>query len=140
MEILNDIKNLYNNFFDLKILLNYFLFLMIALFVLFIFLVRLDFKKDYDINKLFMKMSKRTNSNSIGGGEEYYFRYWVWQRNKRRYIVKVLASLTFDNMYFPKEKWRKKGRVQFPFRRECWINTSSLDKNTLQNFMGNYTS
>ena len=28
----------------------------------------------------------RTPEQDIGGGEEYYFRYWLWQRYKKKYL------------------------------------------------------
>lgn len=65
-------------------------------------------------------------ANTIGGGQEYYLRYWVWQRKKRIAIINLLSSMTRDRFYYPDKAWRKAGLVKFPGRRECWINASDL--------------
>lgn len=96
--------------------------------LIFICLVIHDYFQKYDDIKLFNSIKNRTGNSSIGGGEEFYFKYWVWQRNKRKHITLILAYLTYDNRYFPKEKWKKKGRVKVPFRRECWINEHKVDR------------
>ena len=96
--------------------------------LIFICLVIYDHFQKYDDKKLFNNIQGRTGTRSFGGGEEMYLRYWVWQRNKRKHIISILSYLTYDNRYFPKEKWKKQGRVNFPFRRECWINEHKVDR------------
>ncbi|WP_429953770.1 hypothetical protein [Enterococcus sp. AZ192] len=102
-------------------------FLAILLF-LFITLIIIDYFRNYDSEKLKMKITKRSGSKSIGGGQEYFLRYWVWQRKKRKKLCYILASMTFDHMYYPKEKWVRKGMVKFPLRREVWINVSDVKR------------
>lgn len=86
----------------------------------------IDHNTTYDNSKLFRKIKKRTGANTIGGGQEYYLRYWVWQRKKRIAIINLLSSMTRDRFYYPDKAWRKAGLVKFPGRRECWINASDL--------------
>lgn len=81
----------------------------------------IDQKRDYSHVNWGGKLKKRTSKNAIGGGQEYYIRYWVWQRKKRQHIIYYLVSHTKDGYYYPKQKWLKVGQVRLPFRRECWI-------------------
>lgn len=113
---------------DIFIILKLLIFLICLGMIIFICLVIYDYFKKYDDIKLFNSIQNRTRIKSVGGGEEIYLRYWVWQRNKRKHITSILAYLTYDNRYFPKEKWKKQGRVKFPFRRECWINEHKVDR------------
>ncbi|MCO6533770.1 hypothetical protein [Lactobacillus sp.] len=61
----------------------------------------IDHNTTYDNSKLFRKIKKRTGANTIGGGQEYYLRYWVWQRKKRIAIINLLSSMTRDRFYYP---------------------------------------
>ena len=78
-------------------------------------------KKDSYIVK---KYNYRTLDQEIGGGEEYYYRYWVWQRNKKKYLISVLRDdLGIIRVYSRKalqKKWNKKTLI--PFLREVYGN------------------
>lgn len=47
------------------------------------------YKKDFYSVK---KYNYRKLNHEIGGGEEYYFRYWIWQRNKKKYLISILRN------------------------------------------------
>lgn len=47
------------------------------------------------------------------------------EKEKRKYIIDIFDNITTDERWYPKEFRRKKGRVKFWFRRECWINNSN---------------
>lgn len=131
-ETLNKIKHIDVSNIDFKNILFLvgnllLLFFGLVMFIIFISVI-VDLLKKYDTKKFFKKKQKRTGKNTIGGGQEYYLRYWVWQRRKRKCLIRTLASLTFDNMYYPKNKWKKRGKVIFFGRREIWINSSDIDK------------
>ncbi|MGX7776386.1 hypothetical protein ACVV62_04695 [Streptococcus pluranimalium] len=68
--------------------------------------------------------SYRKLSQEIGGGEEYYFRYWVWQRNKKKYLVSILRNyLGIERVYSRKalqKRWNKPTLI--PFLREVYGN------------------
>lgn len=70
------------------------------------------------------KYNYRTPDQEIGGGEEYYYRYWVWQRNKKKYLISVLRDdLGIIRVYSRKalqKKWNKKTLI--PFLREVYGN------------------
>lgn len=78
-------------------------------------------KKDSYVVK---KYSYRKLSQEIGGAEEYYFRYWKWQVNKKKYLVSVLRNdLGIKRVYSRKalqKKWNKKTLI--PFLREVYGN------------------
>ena len=80
-----------------------------------------NYKKDAYIVK---KYNYRTLDQEIGGGEEYYYRYWVWQRNKKKYLISVLRDdLGIIRVYSRKalqKKWNKKTLI--PFLREVYGN------------------
>ena len=80
-----------------------------------------NYKKDSYIVK---KYNYRTLDQEIGGGEEYYYRYWVWQRNKKKYLISVLRDdLGIIRVYSRKalqKKWNKKTLI--PFLREVYGN------------------
>ncbi|RMC49207.1 hypothetical protein [Lactobacillus sp. ESL0225] len=130
MIITIDDKNIYRNIH----LLLYIILLVLIVFM-FIFLIGfiIDHNTNYDRNKLSIKIKKRTVANTIGGGQEYYLRYWIWQRKKRKAIIYLLSSMTRDKFCYPNKAWRKAGLVKFPGRRECWINASDLDPNCFNN-------
>ena len=79
-----------------------------------------NYKKDSYIVK---KYNYRTLDQEIGGGEEYYYRYWVWQRNKKKYLISVLRDdLGIIRVYSRKalqKKWNKKTLIPF-FKRSLW--------------------
>ncbi|PCH11410.1 hypothetical protein A9Y57_01713 [Streptococcus parauberis] len=70
------------------------------------------------------KYPYRKLSQEIGGAAEYYFRYWIWQRNKKKYLVSVLSNdLGIERIYSRKalkKKWNKKTSI--PFLREVYSN------------------
>lgn len=80
-----------------------------------------NYKKDSYIVK---KYNYRRLDQEIGGGEEYYYRYWVWQRNKKKYLISVLRDdLRIIRVYSRKalqKKWNKKTLI--PFLREVYGN------------------
>ena len=80
-----------------------------------------NYKKDSYIVK---KYNYRRLDQEIGGGEEYYYRYWVWQRNKKKYLISVLRDdLGIIRVYSRKalqNKWNKKTLI--PFLREVYGN------------------
>ncbi|WP_295592154.1 hypothetical protein [uncultured Streptococcus sp.] len=80
-----------------------------------------NYKKDSYIVK---KYNYRRLDQEIGGGEEYYYRYWVWQRNKKKYLISVLRDdLGIIRVYSRKalqKKWNKKTLI--PFLREVYGN------------------
>lgn len=80
-----------------------------------------NYKKDSYIVK---KYNYRRLDQEIGGGEEYYYRYWVWQRNKKKYLISVLRDdLGIIRIYSRKalqKKWNKKTLI--PFLREVYGN------------------
>ena len=80
-----------------------------------------NYKKDSYIVK---KYNYRALDQEIGGGEEYYYRYWVWQRNKKKYLISVLRDdLGIIRVYSRKalqKKWNKKTLI--PFLREVYGN------------------
>lgn len=89
--------------------------------LLFIFLISLNNLRDYDSEKIWNKRKARTSLKETGGGQEIYFRYWIWQRNKRKNIIKAIETNTENTPIYPKQKWIKKGRVKLPLRREIWF-------------------
>ncbi|MCV5953396.1 hypothetical protein [Lactococcus petauri] len=68
------------------------------------------------------KRPYRTLSKALGGGEEYYHKYWIWQPNKKKYLEGILEnSLGHSRTY--SRKAMKKGKYQktvIPFRREVY--------------------
>lgn len=97
-------------------LLKFFTILSIILILIFILLMMLNNIRTYDSEKIWNKRKYRTTSKEIGGGQEVYFRYWLWQRNKRKNIEKAIMTNANNPPIYP--NWRNKGRVKFPLRRE----------------------
>lgn len=96
----------------------------LVVFIVFIFIVGFlldNYKKDSYIVK---KYPYRKSNQEIGGAEEYYFRYWIWQRHKKRYLVSALRNdLGIERIYSRKalqKKWNKKSSI--PFLREVYGN------------------
>lgn len=91
-------------------------------FLIFIIGFLLDiYKKDsYVVEKRYFRKSAQI----IGGPEEYYYRYWIWQRNKKKYLESVLRNeLGVKRTYSRKalkKKWNKKTLI--PFLREVYGN------------------
>ncbi|HEM3495774.1 hypothetical protein NKE60_05180 [Streptococcus suis] len=79
------------------------------------------YKKDFYSVK---KYNYRKLNHEIGGGEEYYFRYWIWQRNKKKYLISILRNdLDIERVYSRKalqKRWNKKTLI--PFLREVYGN------------------
>lgn len=122
----------------LKITVNIIVSIIIVWFVVYlvIYLVGyvIDRTTDYDEMKILNKLQKRTEAKSVGGGEEYFLRYWVWQRKKREIIIHILRSIATDRGYYPKAVWRKTGRVKLWFRRECWINGNTYSEEKYEDY------
>lgn len=118
----NDIyKLLYNEYFWKNILINIFVVLALVVIVV-LLLIYFESKKNYDVDKIKSKLTHRTSKKEIGGGQEAFLRYWVWQRKKRLVIIRILVNEYDTNgFYYPKRKWLRAGRVKIPFRRECWV-------------------
>jgi len=94
----------------------------VILLVIIIFVIGLSIdhlKKDkYKANKFYY----RTLSNSVGGGEEYYYRYWAWQPNKKNFYVKTLLEKQEINRPYTRKAMQKKKYKKsiIPFRREVY--------------------
>lgn len=84
--------------------------------------VAIDYRKKdtYVTNKVYY----RTIDNQIGGGEEYYYRYWIWQHYKKRYLVQKLKNeLGISRVYSRRAlKKRKNKKVCNIFLREVYGN------------------
>lgn len=80
-----------------------------------------NYKKDsYVVKKCYYRKSGRI----IGGPEEYYYRYWIWQPNKKKYLMSVLRNeLGVKRIYIGKPM-NKKGnkKTLIPFLREVFGN------------------
>lgn len=125
-DIWDFLLELYNKY-NLDMYVKYFLYITAGFIILIFVMFILDYFRKYDCKKLFKKKGKRGAIISNGGAEEYYLKYWVWQRNKRKWNIKTLTYVTKDNMYFPKEKWKNKTPGKKFFKREIVINTVSID-------------
>ncbi|MGV2929426.1 hypothetical protein RW115_12565 [Macrococcus capreoli] len=77
--------------------------------------------RSYNPQKIWEKRIPRTSNEEIGGGQEYFFRYWVWQRNKRKNILLAIRNHSPYEDYYPRQKWVKKDKSKLPFRREIWV-------------------
>ena len=72
----------------IEITLRYGIILIVCILAIIIIGLLVDnYRKDSYVVK---KYNYRTLDQEIGGGEEYYYRYWVWQRNKKKYLISVL--------------------------------------------------
>jgi len=116
-ELNNIIKN-----FSLDDLKKWLIILISILIVIAIILFLIDHFSNYKRDKIQRKILIRTAGNSVGGGQEAFLRYWVWQRKKRKLIRTILVA-QYPNVHgiYPKQKWLKRGKVRFIFRRECWV-------------------
>lgn len=77
------------------------------------------FRKDnYKVNKVYY----RTLNNNVGGGEEYYYRYWAWQPNKRKFYARTLLEQQGINRPYTRKAMQKKQlkKSAIPFRREIY--------------------
>lgn len=76
-------------------------------------------KKDkYNVRK----QPYRTLSKDLGGGEEYYQKYWIWQPNKKKHLKDTLENSLGHNRTYSR-KAMKKSKYQktiVPFRREVY--------------------
>lgn len=96
--------------------------IVISVVILLIIGVVIDYKKrnTYSVKKIHY----RTIDNQIGSGEEYYYRYWAWQRYKKKYLTQVLEKdLGVSRVYSRKalkKHWNKKTYI--PFLREVYGN------------------
>lgn len=118
LEILTKPENLEATIFTI---LKFIIFIIILMMVVFIILRILNSRRTYNPEKIWHKRKIRTPKSEIGGGQEYYFRYWIWQRNKRKNILIALRDYSHYEEYYPRQKWLKKDKSKLPFRREIWI-------------------
>lgn len=120
-KIINNVK-MFLRGMKFEELFKYLLLIFIILVFLFILLILLDYRSNYNSDKLGKKIKIRTSASSIGGGQEAFIRYWVWQRQKRKICIELLCT-KYPNAkaLYPKAKWFKRGKVRFAFRRELWV-------------------
>ena len=111
-------ENLENTLF---IILKFIIIAAILMIVVLTVLGLLNNKRTYNPKIIWDKRGIRTSTEETGGGQEYYFRYWIWQRNKRKNILTAIRKYTKDGEYYPKQKWLKRGKVKLPLRREIWV-------------------
>lgn len=82
-----------------------------------------NYKKDsYAVKKYYYRKEDRI----IGGPEEYYFRYWIWQPNKKKYLISVLRNeLGVKRIYSGKPMNNKRNKkTLIPFLREVYGNAN----------------
>lgn len=82
-----------------------------------------NYKKDsYAVKKYYYRKEGRI----IGGPEEYYFRYWIWQPNKKKYLISVLRNeLGVKRIYSGKPMNNKRNKkTLIPFLREVYGNAN----------------
>ncbi|AMX46160.1 TPA: hypothetical protein ACOFQW_002842 [Staphylococcus aureus] len=118
LEILTKPENIETTFF---IILKFIIFIIILMIGALIVLGILNSRRNYNPEKIWNKRKIRTLKSEIGGGQEYYFRYWIWQRNKRKNILIALRDYSPYEEYYPSQKWLKKDKSKLPFRREIWV-------------------
>lgn len=90
--------------------------------LIFIFGFLLDYLKK-DSYKL-PTLHSRKAANQIGGGEEYYYHYWVWQPHKKKFLRSHLYNdFGVKRLYTRKARQRKYLRAsKIPFLREIYGN------------------
>lgn len=94
-------------------------FLLLILLVFFIGLIVDYYRKDkYKVNKIYY----RTLSHNVGGGEEYYYRYWAWQPNKKKFYERILLENHGITRTYTRKAMKKKQLKKsiIPFRREIY--------------------
>ena len=64
----------------------------------------------------------RSLENSIGGGEEYYYNYWAWQPNKKKFYERILLERHHITRPYTGHARKRKQNVKnkIPFRREIY--------------------
>lgn len=64
----------------------------------------------------------RTLSQSVGGGEEYYYKYWAWQPNKKKFYKNVLLQRHNINRPYTRHARKKNKYIKsnIPFRKEIY--------------------
>lgn len=94
---------------------------LILVIILFIFGLIIDY---YRRDSYTVKRYYRTPEQNIGGGEEYYFRYWLWQRYKKKYLESVIRNdLGITRVYSRKALRRRQNRkTRIPFLMEVYCN------------------
>lgn len=117
--ILNYVVNL--NLDTVKgVFINFVIFVVIVILIIFVVGFTLDFinKNNYNVKK----NPYRTLADTIGGGEEYYYKYWLWQPNKKKYLIdKLMYDLEIPRVYARKALKKKKNeKTIIPFRREVY--------------------
>ena len=118
-QIITQIKNKLDTL-DFNTLFHFIIRVIILVLILMAIGLLIDYlKKDkYTVKK----RPYRTLSKALGGGEEYYHKYWIWQPNKKKYLEGILEnSLGHSRTY--SRKAMKKGKYQktvIPFRREVY--------------------
>lgn len=113
--------------YNIGFYLKYIIYLRLCASMLLLMLIILDLCKKYSHDQLLKEIKKNTISEEK---HEYYYTYWIWQRKKRKYITKVLSTLSHYKDH-PKIKWEKRGIIKCPFQRKCWIEIS----HTTQEFL-----
>ena len=95
---------------------------LILVIILFIFGLIIDYyrRDSYTVKRYYY----RTPEQNIGGGEEYYFRYWLWQRYKKKYLESVIRNdLGITRVYSRKALRRRQNRkTRIPFLMEVYCN------------------
>lgn len=132
MQILNnfDIKEFINNMMTkledfIRPFINPLLHFIINIIILIIVFIAISFLIDYLLkDKYNIKLNRRTPTNTIGGGEEYYKNFWVWQPYKKKRIIFALQNnLKHSDLYERKSRKRRiYGKSKVPFRREIYGN------------------
>ncbi|MCM3548500.1 Uncharacterised protein [Niallia circulans] len=93
------------------------IFLLLFLFLLIIMLLVIDhlYKSKYKL-----KIRTRTLENNLGGGQEEFQNYWLWQRNKKKMIIRYFHSNNKVCYSRYARKWRKYEKTRIPLRREIY--------------------
>ncbi|MCB5953716.1 hypothetical protein [Enterococcus sp. CWB-B31] len=111
------IKNVPSELRPLIIFLFYLALMIVALFIVGWIIDYLR-KDHYQVNKYYY----RTLNSNIGGGEEYYYRYWAWQPYKKKFYKQILSEKQGINRTYSRKaiQRRKLKKSPIPFRREIY--------------------
>lgn len=117
MEDFKQVVNVFLSNSEVKRMFFLFLTVLILIFI-FGFLFDWLYKDQYKIKK----MPHRTLNSSLGGGQEYYYKYWIWQRQKKKCINKTLSEQLGITMTYSRHSMKNKRYVKSltPFRREVY--------------------
>ncbi|MFZ4971805.1 hypothetical protein [Enterococcus casseliflavus] len=67
-----------------------------------------------------IKIKTRTLQNDLGGGQEEYQKYWLWQRQKKKMIVAYFYKKNKVPYSRHARKRRKYIKTKVPFRKEVY--------------------